>query len=348
MGTGGLLGPLIGGIGDMINAAQWEELRKRTRRDTNESMRDTRDTGKEYEAALRGLNEDERKQAEFTRRYSGDLLRGAQGESEAALGKYLDPLSGDVRKGNADIMGRYEKGAGDATAELVKRYQRGMGYIDQLGGQSRMDINQTFDTAGKNQAAKLAASGLGNTGAIASFATGNARERAGSLGRLNEQLAGLRLNTDASLSGDIANQYGRNAEYGSQLGGSLLDRQLGMDTNIAGAKSENASRYADLYAGQQGEMRRADEDRYYSGLREAAGVPVATTEAITGIRQGQNYVAPQTNPLSNFGASWAQVRAGNQANDAQRRAGQQAMMGGLLQGLGSAAGGRLSSSRPLW
>lgn len=92
-----------------------------------------------------------------------------------------------------DVLGVYNQRIGSGMAEL-----------DQLGIQSRTDLNSRYDEMGSQQQAGLVGRGLSGTTISNNLRTSNERERGAGLNRLDESHAAMRLDYGSRLTGDLA------------------------------------------------------------------------------------------------------------------------------------------------
>ena len=175
------------------------------------------------------------------RKYGSDIGTQMQGNGEFALNQ--------LKAYQGDMMNQYRQFGTDMVSNAQNRQATAMSMLQGMGDQTRKDINTQYNANAGNIQAGLASRGLGNSTILSSMQTGNERERAGSLGRLDESLRNQALNTYGAYSGDVLNAqgtYGQNTlnMYG-QLGASVMDlqnqnraNQLGWNQNI-GAQALN-------------------------------------------------------------------------------------------------------------
>lgn len=140
--------------------------------------------------------------------YGGGAGSGAGGGGplSGVMQQYQDAFD-ESKKANED---RYQQGVGG----YQNRYDRGMGYLDQLGRQEAKDIGQDYDNLQSRVDQNMVSRGLTGTTIAPTMRMGVQREYGGAIGRLNERLANQRLNTDAQLSGDLLGFVERREDVG--------------------------------------------------------------------------------------------------------------------------------------
>lgn len=179
-------------------------------------------------------------------------LKGLRGLNRDVMGSFnqgnqrVNSLLGGYKKeafrGARDTLGAFNKGQAGLMDTLNQRYARGMNYLKGSGDQERKDINTQFDSLNASNNQGLVDSGLSGSTLRAGMRSGAQRQRADSLGGLDERLRQQYLNTDAGLSGDIANAQSAGNQFGAglrQYGDQQRLGALGMGMNIAGDQAAN-------------------------------------------------------------------------------------------------------------
>lgn len=190
-----------------------------------------------------------------TRFYNEVTSNQTRGSGQRILNAYDQGAGGNLASyaARSGAFQRDLRNAGDETLSgYAQRYQRGMANLEGMGNQARKNINEQFDVNASNIGQSLASRGLGNTTIRQGMLTGNERERARATGELDESLRAQRLNTDASLSGDIltARQNIENQRAAAAEG--ALNTYTGLEGNIFGGRMnllgnvEGANLSADL------------------------------------------------------------------------------------------------------
>lgn len=143
------------------------------------------------------------------------------------------PKMSDVRNygagaGGGGLAGSYQQAMdaanqanearyGDILRGYQSRYDRVMGLLDGMGQQEGRDINEQYDQSFARGQQDLIGRGLGNSTVMSTMRMGNDRERASSLGRLNERVRQQAMSTDTGLSGDLLSFMERRNDVGPNL-----------------------------------------------------------------------------------------------------------------------------------
>ena len=100
------------------------------------------------------------------------------------------------------IAGDFQRGFDDARQandaryrDILEGYDSRMGYLQNAGAQENADINQAYDAQKASGLQSLTGRGLGNSTIVNTMGMGYDRERADSIGRLEERLRNQYLNT---------------------------------------------------------------------------------------------------------------------------------------------------------
>lgn len=130
-------------------------------------------------------------------------------QAQAANQARYDGLMGYYQNIRRDFGKIYE----DNATAFQDRYNRGMGMINQLGEQQKIDARRQYAQFGAQQDQAMISRGLGNTTARNAVAQGNNEELANAMGRINDQIMRQRVGADAQLSGDFLQSRQRYADY---------------------------------------------------------------------------------------------------------------------------------------
>lgn len=201
-----LLGLLTGGVGDIINYAQWQQLQQQINADQGR-----------VESNIASSNEDAR--TSLAKIYQDQRNENASNYATRMNTWDTDTKSIDTRLGNLES---------DTVKGYADRYARGMGYIKGQGDAERQLISKNAAAGRSTQAAGFANRGLAGTGIVAANDQASRSQEALDLGLSQDRTNQLYLNTDASLSGDQLSAAERLGKYRADTIASRLAGREGL------------------------------------------------------------------------------------------------------------------------
>lgn len=152
----------------------------------------------------------------------------------------FDLAAGQVTSGYRTMADNTRGAVSDITGNLNNmyqdRYNRNMGYFEGAGEQERADIKRRFANAQNTSMANLRSRGLVGSTIAPAVRAGNARRESDAMGALDERLRQQRIGLDASLSGDVAANYGQNAWAGLNLNNAMESGYLNNLWSTEGAR----------------------------------------------------------------------------------------------------------------
>jgi len=150
----------------------------------------------------------------------------ARGQQRSILQDLYEQFQGAHDKANQANEDRYAQLIGG----LEERRERGLGYLDQVGGQMRKDTIHQYRNLASDVGQNMVSSGLSGGSAAQVMQMGVGREKGEALNRLSEGLAMQRFNADMGLDmdrlqaierrEDVGPDYGMLAQLAQQIGSS--------------------------------------------------------------------------------------------------------------------------------
>lgn len=221
----------------------------------------------------------------------GEADRGAAmqqiGRDNSTLQSQMAGVHGQVQAGTnqlgQDIMSQTGELGRAMTGGYAERSREVLAQLEGMGNQARKDIGQQYDSNQGKLDQDLRRRGIGGTTVSAGVRQGNERERAGSLGRLDEMLRTEKGNALAKLRGDQLNnmQTSGDANISAlQTGQGMtidaqerLGNQMGQLTGQGMANSQNLDQgYADMLRNMNQGMNDQDANDYLNRINTEFGM----------------------------------------------------------------------------
>lgn len=130
-----------------------------------------------------------------------DLLSDYRQKAEGLSG-WATGLTGEARQRSTDILGEWDKRAGEITSGYERRYADVMQGLSGLGEQERKDLAEAYQQRESNVMADLRRKGMGTTGMTTTAGLGVEREKQADVRRLEDQLTRERMGYQTQLSGE--------------------------------------------------------------------------------------------------------------------------------------------------
>jgi hypothetical protein len=201
-------------------------------------------------------------------------------ELTGALGAGQEGILSNQRASNEQLQSGLAQLAGSINSGFADRTQQGLALLENLGQQSKRDVDERFDVAQDRTTADLTRRGLGSSTVLSSNRLGTERERSAEQRRLDDQIARQRFGAFSQLTGDeLASRSNlglAQTDLGSRLAESLLGRETTFLNQRHAADSALAlERFNQLTRGQD-ERRRIMESMGLGrlGVLEGVNIPI--------------------------------------------------------------------------
>lgn len=153
-----------------------------------------------------------------------DLLRNLQAQQVPWIQQLVDQASGQYGQN----VGVYQDTMRDVFNNLHATRDRSLQYLEGAGAQERADINTSFAGQQSANRANIVNTGMTGTTVGAGTGAGIERQRSDALGALEERIRQQRLNTDITLSNNIASAR----ERMGQNYFNILDQNIGRNFSM--------------------------------------------------------------------------------------------------------------------
>jgi hypothetical protein len=240
-------------------------------------------------------------------RGAGTLTGAAKGREDRVLGELGrrgEQSLGDWGRRTGQVFGDYDSRAQSLKDYGTDRYQRGLANLEGMGNQARKNINEQYDNSAGTLQAQLQSRGLGNSTLLSGAMTANERERSRATGELDESIRQQRLNTDASLSGDVLNLT-------NQLFGNRTNLQSALTGDEAMARERFNQNYTGALSGLTGDTFNTQSQLFGNRMNLQGGLNDQAFNLQSSLGAGQMDLINQgRSNLTNFNQGLAQQRFG--------------------------------------
>lgn len=251
LGVGGMGMNIWGGL---LQDQMAREDRAYWQGQTKDAQNRLQEFGDRAMPQVQGMSDD------LSSRYSalaGDWSRGSREHADSAYGdwkSFYDTLTGGYETGSTGVKGMSSNRIGELGTSISNlksgmdsaygnRLSTGMSMLKDYGNQSRKDIQKSFADQTQSELARLGSVGLGNTSAGSVMRRGMAEQETDALGRLNESLTKIGLDTYSGLSGDqLASRSGL-----GQFGIGMMDSARGQDIGLSERLLNTGTDLAGMY-----------------------------------------------------------------------------------------------------